>query len=85
MFPLTTEHRDIEIRYGYDITTDNWRANFVLPVGRTMTISLHTTTPISHPPRPIPPDPGKNHAEGDTEGEALARARSMIDSYLDDA
>lgn len=82
MLPTTTEHRGIEIRYGYNIAIDGYTANFVLPVKQTMQLTFQRAVKINSP---VPPNPGKNHANGDTEGEALARARAMIDSYLDDA
>ncbi|WP_329743222.1 hypothetical protein [Dyella sp. A6] len=82
MFPLTEEHRDIEIRYGYDITTDSWRANFVLPAKQTMRVDFHRTG-FRKPMSTL--DPGKNSVSGATEGEALERARAEIDSYLVDA
>lgn len=81
MSPSTTQHRGIEIRYGYDISTDSYRANFVLSEewrrrsGFQRVITANLPAAIA---------PGKNHADGDTEDEALAQAQAMIDSYLDD-
>ena len=81
MPPSTAEHRGIEIRYGYDISTDSYRANFVLSEEwrKRPGFQRNVTTNL-----PAAIAPGKNHADGDTEDEALARARSMIDSYLGD-
>ncbi|WP_426664087.1 hypothetical protein [Rhodanobacter aciditrophus] len=78
----TAEYRGIAIRYGYDITTDGYRANFVLSEEwrRRPGFQRAVTTNL-----PAAIAPGKNHADGGTEDEALARARAMIDSYLDGA
>ena len=79
---MTTYHRGIEIRYDYNIVTDGYTANFVLPAKQTMRVDFPrsiTTSPRSEL------KPGKNHADGDTESEALERARAAIDGYLDDA
>jgi len=81
MLPRATEHRGIEIRYGYDITTDNYRANFALPEELRRRPGFQRAI-ATNPPASTAP--GKNHASGDTEGEALAQARSMIDSHLGD-
>lgn len=82
MSHMTTYHRGIEIRYDYNIVTDGYTANFVLPAKQTMRVEFHRTG-FSKPHSTL--EPGKNHADGDTESEALERARAMIDSYLDDA
>lgn len=79
MFPLKAEHRGIEIRYGYNIATDDWRAHFDLPerqrrTGFQRNVPNDLSTPIA---------PGKHYVDGRTESEALARATSAIDSYLD--
>jgi hypothetical protein len=78
---MTTYHRGIQIRYDYNIVTDGYTANFDLPTKQTMRVEFPRTVATS--PR-SELKPGKNHADGDTEGEALARARAAIDSYLDD-
>jgi len=80
VFPLTTEHRDIQILHGYNIVTDDWRTHFVLPErqGRTSfqrVVLNDLSAPIAS---------GKYHVDGQTESDAGAHAVSMIDSYLDD-
>lgn len=82
MLPSTTEHRGIEIRYGYDITTDSYRANFVLPEERRKRHGFQRAITTN---LPVAIASGKNHAAGDTEDETLERARAAIDSYLGDA
>lgn len=81
MFPLRTKHRDIEIRYGYNVATDDWRAHFVLPerqghTGFQRTVPTGLSSPIA---------PGKHHVDGETESEAVTRAIATINGYLDDA
>lgn len=82
MSHMTTYHRGIEIRYDYNIVTDGYTANFVLPAKQTMQLTFQRAVKINPP---VGLKPGKNHADGDTESEALERARAMIDSHLDDA
>lgn len=79
---MTTYHRGIEIRYDYNIVTDGYTANFVLPAKQTMRVEFPRTVTISQRSEL---KPGKNHEDGDTESEALERARAAIDNYLDGA
>lgn len=74
-------YRGIEIRYGYNIAIDGYTANFVLPEKKMMRVDF------PHRVRANPRSglkPGKNSVPGDTESQALDRARAAIDSYLDD-
>ena len=77
----TDNYRDIEIRYGYNIAIDGYTANFVLPEKQTMQLTIPHTGFGKRPPTM---KPGKNRAYAETEDEALALAREMIDSYLDE-
>jgi hypothetical protein len=77
---MTTYHRGIQIRYDYNIVTDGYTANFVLPEKQTMRVAFQRSVALN-PPAGL--NPGKNHKDGDTESEALERARAAIDSYLD--
>lgn len=80
MSPSTTLHRGIEIRYAYDIKTDDYWAHFDLPEkprkqpGFQRFVATDLSTPIK---------PGKHHIHGPIESEVLAQARSTIDAYLD--
>jgi len=81
MEPSTTVHREIEIRYAYDIATDRYRAHFVLPEVRRKPVGFQRAV-FASLSKTV--EPGKHHVDGQSESEVLARARSLIDDYLDD-
>lgn len=76
---LMTPHREIEIRYAYDIRTNEYWAHFDLPErprqqpGFQRFVDTNLSTPL---------EPGKHRVHGPIESEVLAQAKSMIDAYL---
>jgi len=79
MSPSTNEHRGIEIRFGYDIATDGYRAHFVLPEDRRKQLGFQR---VVNTDLPMAIEPGKHQVEGRTESEVLDNAHSVIDDYL---
>jgi len=79
MPPLTKVHRNIEIRYGYDIVTDSYRAHFDLPEDRRRQPEFQR---VVHTNLSKTIEPGKRHVDGQSESEVLTQARSVIDDYL---
>jgi len=80
MNPKTYIHRDIEIRYGYDIREDGYRANFTLPAERQAPVKLQrvVTTGLQQAIHPA----GLGHVLGSSEAEVLERAKAAIDRFL---
>lgn len=79
MSPSTTLHRGIEIRYAYDIKTDDYWAHFDLPEKLHKRSGFQRAVAID---LPTPIEPGKHHVHGPIESEVLRQAQSMIDDYL---
>lgn len=82
MNPQTEIHKGIEIRYGYDINRDGYRANFILPpqhqttggFQKMVTINLQQTARL----------PGPQHVLGHSEEDVLKQARAVIDDFLNE-
>ena len=80
MSPKTQRYEDIEIRYGYAITDDQYHAHFELPADRhvpgDVSNEAHSTTPVA---RSLP---GKMHIHAPTQSDVLDEARRTIDRFL---
>ncbi|GLQ45683.1 hypothetical protein GCM10007862_07340 [Dyella lipolytica] len=80
MGPEITEHREVQIRYGYSIRDDLFYAHFDLPTkqqsrGFQRSVQMHMSPGIS---------PGKDKVSASTEQEVLTKARTRIDQYFNE-
>lgn len=80
MRPQTDTHKGIEIRYGYDISRDGYRANFILPPQHQTAGGFQKMVTIDL--RPPARSPGPQHVLGHSEEDVLKQARAVIDDFL---
>lgn len=76
--PETIEHRDIEIRFGYDIIHDRYIANFTLPEPPDESKSLRTELPFLQPLN----EPLKYQVSDESVVGAIRLARVSIDFLI---
>lgn len=80
MSPQKEVYENIEIRYGYAISDDQYHAHFELPAERhylrDVASEAHSKTPVAQSL------PGKMHLHAVVESDLLQEARQIIDRFL---